>query len=129
MALKNIAIEGCRFGFGPTLAALQDVTALVTLSSSPSSRVFVGGKGVWASPIKFSISGYNGNGITNGDGMTAGVITSTARVTAEGKPVCREGDYAEVVITGTTGSNPPVTVSVKGVVAITDAGQSRAKGA
>jgi hypothetical protein len=126
--LKNIAVEGCSLEFqnggGPNTA--------ISITGTTSTKVKADGKAVYKE-LKFSISGYNGQAITNSDGVGEGSIIATAQhVKVEGNAVLLEGDVsATITINGTTtppGSTPVAAVATE-IVKITAAGQSKVKGA
>ena len=127
MSLKNIAVEGCSLKFqnggGPDTA--------ISITGTTSTKVKADGKAVYKE-LKFSISGYNGQTITNADGTGQGsIIASAEHVKVEGNAVILEGDVsAEITISGTTTTQSGKTpVTAVEVVKVTDAGQSKAKGA
>ena len=122
---KNIAVDGC------TLEFQAGGSGTITITGTPSTKVKADGKAVYKE-IKFAISGYNGQDITNSDGAGQGsIIASAQKVKVEGNAVILEGDVsASITINGTTtskGSQKPA-VAVE-VVKVTDAGQSKVKGA
>jgi hypothetical protein len=128
MSLKNIAVEGCSLEFqnggGPNTA--------ISITGTTSTKIKADGKAVYKE-LKFSISGYKGQAITNGDGTGSGSIIATAQhVKVEGNAVLLEGDVsAAITINGTTtppGGSPSPAVATE-IVKITAAGQSKVKGA
>ena len=127
MATKYIVVEGCELKFqnggGPN-------TAISINPQQVSTKVKAGGKGVYKT-LKFSISGYNGQAITNSDGTGNGSITATAqKCKAEGKFVILEGDVsASITISGTTTTQSgKQNVTATEVVKVTKAGQDKVKG-
>lgn len=127
MSLKNITVEGCTLKFqnggGPDTA--------ITITGTKSTKVKADGKAVYKE-LKFSISGYNGQAITNADGTGQGSIKASAEhVKVEGNAVILEGDVsASITISGsTTTQSGKQDVTATEVVKVTDAGQSKAKGA
>lgn len=123
--MKNIAVSGCSLSFGSGSGS-------ISISSTPSTKVKLDGKGVYSGGIDFSISGYMGGTITNGDGAGSGHISPGAmHVKADGSFVMLEGDTSlPVTINGTMpgpmGPQPTVAVDT---VKISNAGQSKGKGA
>lgn len=127
MSLKNITVEGCSLEFqnggGPNTA--------ISITGTTSTKVKADGKSVYKE-LKFSISGYNGQAITNSDGTGEGsIIASAEHVKVEGNAVILEGDVsATITISGsTTTPSGKQDVTATEVVKVTDAGQSKAKGA
>ena len=127
MSLKNITVEGCSLEFqnggGPNTA--------ISITGTTSTKVKADGKAVYKE-LKFSISGYNGQAITNSDGTGEGsIIASAEHVKVEGNAVILEGDVsATITISGsTTTPSGKQDVTATEVVKVTDAGQSKAKGA
>lgn len=127
MSLKNITVQGCTLKFqnggGPDSA--------ITITGTTSTKVKADGNAVYKE-LKFSISGYNGQAITNSDGTGQGSIKATAEhVKVEGNAVILEGDVsAQITISGsTTTQSGKQDVTAIEVVKVTDAGQSKAKGA
>ena len=85
-----------------------------------------GGKATYAGDLNISISGYSGQGITDGSG--SGTLQPTSQyVKIEGEKVVLEGDKTTtpIQVTGSTSSGTD-TVSV--TVTITSAGQTYVKG-
>lgn len=127
MSLKNIAVEGCSLKFqnggGPDTA--------ISITGTTSTKVKADGKAVYKE-LKFSISGYNGQAITNSDGTGQGSIIATAqKVKVEGNAVILEGDVsASITISGsTTTPSGKQDVTAVEIVKVTDAGQTKVKGA
>ena len=123
---KNITVEGCTLEF-----MLEGASGDIEITGTPSTKVKADGKAVYKE-INFSISNYNGGAITNGDGTGTGSIIATAQhVKVEGNPVILEGDMsATITISGTTTTQSGKTpVTSPDVVKVTDAGQTKVKGA
>lgn len=127
MSLNYIAVEGCSLEFqnggGPNTA--------ISITGTTSTKVKADGKAVYKE-LKFSISGYNGQAITNADGTGQGsIIASAQHVKVEGNAVILEGDVsASITISGTTTTQSGKTpVTAVEIVKVTKAGQSKAKGA
>lgn len=127
MSLKNIAVEGCTLEFqnggSGTITVTPGQTSMTTKAD---------GKSVYTS-LKFTVSAYTGGEITiPGSGSGSGEITASAeKVKVDGKKVFLEGDVSATFTI--TGQKPSGTTTVPAtndeVVKITDAGQSKAKGA
>ena len=127
MSLKNITVQGCSLKFqnggGPDTA--------ITITGTTSTKVKADGKAVYKE-LKFSISGYNGQAITNADGTGQGsIIASAQHVKVEGNAVILEGDVsASITISGTTTTQSGKTpVTAVEIVKVTKAGQTKVKGA
>lgn len=126
MSLKYIAVEGCTLEF-----QVEGATGKIDITGTPSTKVKADGKAVYKE-IKFSISNYNGGAVTNADGTgTGSIIASAQHVKVEGKAVILEGDVsATITISGTTTTQSGKTsVTTPDVVKVTDAGQTKVKGA
>lgn len=123
--MKNIAVKGCSLSLGTGSGS-------ISISSTPSSKVKIDGKGVYSGGLNFSISGYTGGAITNGDGAGSGSISPGAmKVKADGSFVMLEGDTSvPVTINGTMpGPSGPQPAVAMDTVKISNAGQSKVKGA
>ena len=126
MSLKNITVDGCKLEFqnGGTNDS-------ISITGTTSTKVKADGKAVYKE-LKFSISGYNGQAITNKDGVGQGSIIATAQhVKVEGNAIILEGDVsASITINGTTTTSSGKTpVTAVEIVKVTNAGQSKVKGA
>lgn len=126
MSLKNITVEGCTL-------QLQSGTGTITITpGQTSTKVKADGKAVYKT-LKFTISGYTGGTITvSGSGSGSGEINASAtKVKVEGNAVFLEGDQsATITLNGLQPSGSgtaPATAT--DIVKISDAGQSKAKGA
>ena len=126
MSLNYIAVEGC------TLEFQNGGTGTITITpGQTSTKVKADGKAVYLT-LKFTVSGYNGQAITNADGTGQGsIIASAQHVKVEGNAVILEGDVsASITISGTTTTQSGKTpVTAVEIVKVTKAGQSKAKGA
>lgn len=122
MPLKNVAVQGL------TLSPQGIVTpgsGVLTITSTPSTKVLVESKGVYKSPLTFTLTGGTAAGYDPGTVQTApnGSITATAvKVLADGTVVMRVDDQnLAVPMTGTISGTPtPFTEPWK----ITVAGQT-----
>ena len=113
--MKNIAVQGCQLD-----------CPFAQITTSPKTSVKCGGKATYAGDLNISISGYSGQGITDGSG--SGTLQPTSQyVKIEGEKVVLEGDKTTtpIQVTGSTSSGTD-TVSV--TVTITSAGQTYIKG-
>ena len=126
MTLKNIAVEGCKLEFqnggGPNTA--------ISITGTTSSKVKADGKPVYKE-IKFKISGYNGQAITNSDGTGEGSIIATAQhVKVEGNAVILKGDVSALITIygSTTTQSGKQDVTAFEIVKVTDAGQVKVSG-
>lgn len=125
MSLKAIAVDGCELKFQ---AGGNDSS--ISITGTTSTKATADGKAIYKE-LNFSISGYNGQAITNSDGTGQGSIIATAiKTKVEGNAVILEGDVsASVTINGTTttqsGTIPAVAIEI---VKVTKAGQSKVKG-
>lgn len=128
MSLKEIAVEGC------TLEFQNGGTGTITINpNQASTKVKAEGKGVYKT-LKFTISGYTGGAITvTGSGTGSGEINASAqKVKVEGNAVFLKGDVSSTItINGLQpaegGGTKPATNQE--IVKITDAGQTKVKGA
>jgi hypothetical protein len=125
LSLKYIAVDGCKleFQFGGNNES-------ISITGVKSTKVFADGKAVYKE-INFSISGYNGQAITNHDGTGSGsIIASATKVFVEGKAVILEGDVsASIPINGsTTTQSGRQDVTATEVVKVTKAGQTKTRG-
>lgn len=128
MSLKNIVVEGC------TLQFQNGGSGTITITpGQTSTKVKADGKAVYKT-LNFTISGYTGQSITiAGSGAGSGSINATAQhCKVEGQPVFLEGDQsATITINGLQpvpgGGTGPATATE--IVKITNAGQTKAKGA
>jgi uncharacterized Zn-binding protein involved in type VI secretion len=124
---KNIAVDGC------TLQFQSGGNGTITINpGQASTKVKADGKGVYKT-LKFSISGYTGQAITvPGSGSGNGEITASSQhVKVEGNAVFLEGDVsASITINGqATSGTSTVPAQADEIVKITNAGQSKVKGA
>ena len=123
--MQSIAVDGCTL-------QLSAGTGSISITSQPSQKIKCDGKGAYKGQIQFSISGYMGTNITNGDGQGSGSISGTSRcVKIEGQTAVLQNDTSEsVTINGTkpsssgSGTEPAVDVIT---VKVSDAGQSKVK--
>lgn len=117
--MSNVAVAGC------TLEPVSPATGTITINPNQESQdVTINGNGVYFKEIKFSVSGSNGGGsVTNNDGTGDGSITASGAgmTDANGNMTVLEGDFASVLIKGTSGqSSASGTIMVK----VTKAGQT-----
>lgn len=125
MSLKYIAVDGCELVFQN---GGNDES--ISITGTTSTKVFADGKAVYKE-IKFSISGYQGQAITNHDGTGNGsIIASASKVFVEGNAVILEGDVsASITINGsTTTQSGKQDVTAIEIVKVKDAGQTKVKG-
>lgn len=115
MSLKYIAVQGC------TLDCPQ-----AQITTPPKTKVKCGSKNAYAGQLTINISGYAGQGITDGNGSGSAILSGSAtKVKIENEYAVLEGDKVDVPVTGTASGTPvPVTVTVT----ITAAGQTNVKG-
>lgn len=123
MALKNIAVDGC------TISPQGIVSGgTLTITSLPSIKGKAGGKGIYTTPLTFTVAGANASGYDPGTVVTVGpasIISTAQKTIVEGKLVIREEDQVIAAMTGTIGGTPtPFTEVFK----ITNAGQAKAVG-
>lgn len=117
--MSNVAVAGC------TLEPVSPATGTITINPNQESQdTSINGNGVYFKEIKFSVSGSNGGGsVTNNDGTGDGSITASGAgmTDANGNMTVLEGDFASVLIKGTSGqSSASGTIMVK----VTKAGQT-----
>lgn len=112
--MKLLACENCK---------LDCIYAQIT--TSPKTSVKCDGMAIFAGSLNISISGYSGQGITNGHGQ--GTLQPTSRyVKIDGEAVVLENDEVTIQVTGNTSGGGTATVPVK--VTITEAGQTSCLG-
>ena len=119
--MQNIAVDGCTL-------QLSAGTGNISITNQPSQKVKCDGKGAFKGEIQFSISGFMGTTITNGDGQGSGSISGTSQsVKIEGANAVLQNDTSgSVTLTGTmTTQTGPVTVTEVVTVKVSDAGQSK----
>lgn len=121
MSRKKIMVSGGAVGFD-TGATISGGT--FTITSVPSLKMIIDGKGVYAGSLAWSFMGGNGPGAAPGTVMGSGSINSTAAsVKVDGDKVILESDSVTATFNGTAPNGAPISfpgVSVK----VTDAGQS-----
>lgn len=125
MSLKNVVVQGCELKFQ---AGGSDSS--ISITGTESTKAKAEGKAIYKE-LKFSISNYSGQAITNGDGVGNGsIIASATNTKVEGNAVILEGDVsAQITINGTTTTQSgKVPVTAIEVVKVTKAGQSKVKG-
>lgn len=92
------------------------ITGVITITSTPSLGVKVGGSGVYSGPLQFSVSGLiDGDCGAAKPGTAFGVINPTAiSMKADDKFVIREGDESEQIVSidplEPNSSAPPPTI-------------------
>lgn len=122
--MKSLAVDGCEL-------KLSAGSGKISITNQPSTKVKADGKGCYYGKIEFSISGYTGTNIINGDGSGSGSISGGSKnVKIENKDAVLEDDESETVtISGTkpgpNGSKIPTTDDV--TVKVQSAGQSKVK--
>ena len=130
---KEIAVEGC------TLEFQNGGSPNSAISISPgqtSTKVKAGGKAVYKT-LKFTISGYTASSAQSptwvpGSGSGQGEIQASAqKVKVEGNAVILKGDVsATITITGKEQQGQTqVEAFATEIVKVTDAGQTKVKGA
>lgn len=125
MSLSYIAVKGCELKF-----QAGGTDSSISITGTESTKAKADGKAIYKE-LKFSISNYNGQAITNGDGVGSGsIIASATKTKVEGNAVILEGDEsAQITINGTTTTQSgTVPVTAVEVVKVTKAGQSKVKG-
>lgn len=117
--MEFYAVQGCKF-------ELSSGQGNVICTTAPSSKMMIGGKGVYIGTINLTIAAYTNGTITNGTG--SGVLTGTSKNKSLALPIVRENDETlnDIVVTGVDVSGNTVTALVK--VKISDAGQKLVKG-
>lgn len=114
--MKYIAVQGCTLD-----------CSFAQITTPAKTKVKCGGKNAYAGNLTIGISGYNGQGITDGNGTGSDTLKGSAeKVKIQGENAVLEGDKVDIQVTGTSGGNPvpPVTVTVT----ISNAGQNKVKG-
>lgn len=112
--MKAIAVQGCQLD-----------CPYATIQTPPKTFNKYGGKLAYAGSLTIVISGYVGQGITNGSGQGT-LQPSATHVTIEGDKAVLEGDKVQIQVTGVNAGGSPTTVPV--VVTIVNAGQAVVKG-
>ena len=122
--MKSLAVDGCELKLSAGSGSRK-------ITNQPSKKVKADGKGCYYGEIKFSISGYTGINIINGDGKGSGSIRGGSKhVKIEGKAAVLEDDESETItVSGTkpgpNGSKIPTTDNI--TVKVQSAGQSKVK--
>lgn len=122
---KNIVVEGCQLIF-------QNGGLPTAISITPgqlSNKVKCDGRKAYKT-LNFTINGYLGGSITDGNGTGSGSINaSSTKLKIEGNKAILEGDMSSTVtITGTNStSGVPVTVTFPEIVKVQSAGQMKVK--
>jgi len=121
---KEVAVNGCHLvisngGSGPE----------PTITSQPSSDVFVSGKGVFFGEIKFKVSGVTSGDIANADGKGEGTILGTGSkillIAGSKNVVLKDDESAQITVNGTKPSQSgPAPASGKIKVKVSSPGQS-----
>jgi hypothetical protein len=125
MSVEFIAVEGLTI---EPQGIVSPGTGTLTITSIPSSKGKVNGKGMYKTPFQFTLSGANASGYDPGSVSiigTASINATAEKVKVDGILILRVGDEnAAVNMTGTQSGTPvPFTEPWK----ITDAGQSTLK--
>jgi len=126
MAVKLVAVDGL------TLTPQGIVTpgvGTLTITSTPSVKVLAEGKGVYKTPMTFTLAGGSASGYDPTTVATVGpgsVLGTSIKNLADGSLVMRVDDQAVAVpMTGTIGGTPtPFAETWK----ITNAGQTKVQG-
>ena len=118
-----VAVEGC------TLEIVGGTGPEPSNDSTPSTKSFAGGKGIYFKEIAFSVSGVTAGDIANSDGEGSGTIPATGShiCDANGDSAVLEGDIsAEITVNGTKPAPGGGTTSASGKikVKVSAAGQS-----
>lgn len=125
MALKELAVLGLTTKF-----VNPSHTGIVTIISSPSTKVTAENKGVYKDLMNISITnGSDGSTTTNATG--SGVINATStKIKIENIPPIRKGDQnlIPILMTGTNNSPPPPTSTYTTIVEIDNPGQVKVYG-
>lgn len=126
MAIKLVAVDGLTLD---PQGIVTPGTGVLTITSTPSTKVLAQTKGVYKTPLNFTLAGANATGYDPGTVGTApsGSIPGTAiKTLADGVLVMRVDDqFATVPMTGTIGGTPtPFVEAWK----ITNAGQTKVQG-
>ena len=121
--MKELAVDGCTL-------ELDHGSGSISISTTPSTVVKADGKGCYKGSISFSISGFTGTSILNGDGAGSGSISGSAQHTKiEGSPAVLKDDNVTVTLTGTAGQGSSQHTETEDVtVKVSNAGQTYAKG-
>jgi len=123
--MEYIAVDGLTLA--PQGIVSIGAGALV-ITSVPSIKVKAGGKGVYKTPLTFTLAGANATGYDPGTVVTVGsgsMPATAAKCKADGILVMRENDQVVgVTMTGTIGGTPtPFVETWK----ITSAGQTKVR--
>lgn len=129
MAGKYIAVEGCM------LEVVAPATGTVQITSSPSTRSKVEGKGIYRGPLQIAVSNVQqppDGTATPGTVPSAAIQPTAQRDSVDSLLVMRVGDRidglvaADAMRPGGSGSPEPSPITFS--VEIKDAGQTRTKG-
>ena len=120
--MAYIVVSGCTVKASDTAATFKSATIN---PSTLDTNITINDNSVYKGTIVVAIVGYTDSKITNGDGKGSVTFTGSAKSLADGSMMILSTDKGTGVITGTTGSNPPVTVEAPAVsFEIDNAGQS-----
>lgn len=96
---KSWVVDGCEL-------ELSKGDGDIEISTKPEKDVFAGKKDdpkkVYAGSLGFTISNYQDDSITDGNGAGGGVINGTSVNLANGKKILLEGDNVSVTLVGTS---------------------------
>lgn len=125
MALKEIAVDGLTLS---PQGIVSIGTGTLTIVSTPSIKVMADGKGVYTTPLIFTLALGDAEGYdpeTVATAPSGSIPASAIRVLADGSLVMRVDDqFLTVPMTGTISGTPtPFVEPWK----ITDAGQTKVK--
>lgn len=120
MSLKYVATEDWEWEF-------NSGKGTVTVTEGISEKVKCDGKKALIGTIKFTISNYSGQGISQGSGE--GTIKGSAtKLKIEGKGAVLEGDESDnIAVTGLNQAPPPPKLTVYVTVKVKKAGQTKVK--
>lgn len=119
MAALELAVQGLSFSAAPS-------GGTITITSTPSTKVFAGGSGVYRGPLSVTLAGFTVSGSCEGASGT-GVIPPTAvKSLVDGQAPIRRTDNATITVSGLTPGGSPCSFGV--LVTVQNAGQTKLLG-
>lgn len=121
---EYVAVDGCKLDFKSSTHS-----GSISITNDPSDVVKCDGKNTFIGQIAFSVSGFTGGAITNGDGTGSGIILGgSQKCTSGNQPIVLENDNITILVTGTAGEGQSKHAETANVeVYVKDAGQSVCK--
>ena len=116
--MSELAVQGCEV----KITSGQSCE-VITITTSPSSDIFVGSKGVYFGDIDVSLSAITSGSLTCPSGTITIKGTNTDVFDSDGNKAVQKGDSGTKTLTFTD-SSTGATSSIPVTIQITDAGQT-----